>query len=822
MATCHTRSGSTLKMTGDTALPTQRRGGSTGRSTRSTTRTEVSPDMVTDDFGGHTRTVAQLTTGELNLRFSDSINVVFKAIDMLDETDRICEEWDIAVEASIAPSLRSTIQSFSTNADFRRISGMGVSELRALRKSTVPHDMDRYFLAAQLGARLGQLFEAMSIKCDAWHNKMTAHHAPPFAAILTHSFEPLDRTYYRLARYNCPDDEEEDWTQRQKEFSHLRMNLLRTLDEKIDALSRLIVEEGDMSTDPSLSDGRGSQESTFNGEEPAGYATTADADAGPTVARVLSTGTEVACEDDNLEPNVTVAGKRKEPRATSDSPPSGDRESYKSILTKTAMDLRPIESGKAAAVAPPRLVPSCAPSPATTAVSITQTVQNKQGRGAPAGAPPRQPNRQSSGRSKQTPIRILQPAGGPRSPVTRTTCAPHGTTPAAESPRKGDKETTKKTQKKKGGHKRGQIDERGRGAPIASRSRASASRAQPVSNTKAAPRPRPPSSTSPHHRQLWTAEKQCNTTKQGRDVLVDAAHVTISRQELDQLRSARRELEVLSWHHARLCRAHARLQVEVAPSIVEAPVQGDGDDDGDDDDCDDDDATVVASNLTSDELLEDAPDWDDDEPHPTEVPISNDEVVGDQRTAGDAYDGGALIQTGEVEVAPSVHRGITNNLQAVLTAPVTAFASAPASADDIRQIETNDHLESQDFEGLPPKPKRKRRRNRNRKRKRRRPGPAKKSRPKHSPVTPPNRQDKARRHTAMTYKSFIKEINSKDAGNWPVSGFDTIWDRTAWPSRRLEGDSGVLALQTKDFSLEPTKASEDQNLREQVASRTFP
>jgi len=796
MATCHTRSGSTLKMTGDTALPTQRRGGSTGRPTRSTTRTEVSPDMVTDDFGGHTGTVAPLSTGELNLRFSDSISVVLKAFDMLDEADRICEGWDIEVEASIAPSLRSTLQSFSTNADFRRIAEMDVSEVRALRKSTVPHDMDRYFLAAQLAPRLHQIFEAMSIKCDAWHDKMTAHQAtlcghldtlmqpsarPVRSELLrviqqardiffTHmrDFGPLDKTYYRLARYNCPDDEEEDWTQRQIEFSHLRVNLLWTLDKKIDALSRLIVEEGDLSP----SDGRGSHESTFDGEEPAGHAATADADAGPTVARVLSTGTEVACEDDNLEPNVTVAGKLKEPRATSDSPPSGGRESYTSILTKTAMDpTRPIESEKAAAVAPPRLVPSCAPSPATTAVSTIQNVQRTQGSGAPAGAPPRQPNRQSSGRSKQTPIRILQPAGGPRRTVPRTTYAPHSTTPAAESPRNGDKEKTK-----------GDQDERARGAPIASRSRASASRAQPVSNTKAAPRPRPPSSTSPHNRQLWTAKKQCNTTKQGRDVLVDAAHVTISRQELDQLRSARRELEVLTWHHARLCRAHARLQVEVAPSIVEAPVQGDGDDDGGDDDCDDDDATVGASNLTSDELLEDAPDWDDDEPHPTEVPISDDEVVGDQRTTGDAYDGGALIQKGEVEVAPSVHRGITNNLQSVLTAPVTAFASAPTSADDIRQIETNDQLESQDFEGLPPKPKRKRRRNRNRKRKRRRPGPAKKSRPKHSPVTPPNRQGKARRHTAMTYKSFIKEINSKDAGIWPVSGLDTIWDRTACPA----------------------------------------
>ena len=154
------------------------------------------------------------------------------------------------------------------------------------------------------------------------------------------------------------------------------------------------------------------------------------------------------------------------------------------------------------------------------------------------------------------------------------------------------------------------------------------------------------------------------------------------------------------------------------------------------------------------------------------------------------------VEVTPVEVAPSVERGSTTNLQSVLAAPLTAFASAPASTDDIRQIETNDQLESQDFEGLPPKPKGKRRRKRN---KRRRRGRAKKSRPKHSPVTPPNRHDKARRHTAMTYKSFLKEIYSEDAGHCPVSGFDTIWDRTAWPSRRLEWYSRNLALQTKDF-----------------------
>ena len=161
----------------------------------------------------------------------------------------------------------------------------------------------------------------------------------------------------------------------------------------------------------------------------------------------------------------------------------------------------------------------------------------------------------------------------------------------------------------------------------------------------------------------------------------------------------------------------------------------------------------------------------------------DDEVVEDRRSAGDAYDGGVLIKTSDVEVAPSVERGSTTNLQSVLAAPLTAFASAPASTDDIRPIDTNNQQKSQDLEGLPPKPKRKRRRIR--KRKRRRSGRNKKSRLKHSPVTPPNQHARARRRVTMTYKSFGKEITSEDTGHCPISGFHTIWDRTSWPRRRL-------------------------------------
>ncbi|EJK62528.1 hypothetical protein THAOC_16857 [Thalassiosira oceanica] len=83
---------------------------------------------------------------------------------------------------------------------------------------------------------------------------------------------------------------------------------------------------------------------------------------------------------------------------------------------------------------------------------------------------------------------------------------------------------------------------------------------------------------------------------------------------------------------------------------------------------------------------------------------------------GDPYAGGELSQQGAIAVAPSV-RSTINDLQSVLTAPLTAFTLAPTDGDGIRPIDTANRLESQDG-GLPLKPKRKRRRNRKRRRKR--------------------------------------------------------------------------------------------------------
>ena len=94
---------------------------------------------------------------------------------------------------------------------------------------------------------------------------------------------------------------------------------------------------------------------------------------------------------------------------------------------------------------------------------------------------------------------------------------------------------------------------------------------------------------------------------------------------------------------------------------------------------------------------------------------ANDGDVVDDINA-DAFDGGALLPTGEVEVAQIANGGNIYTLQSVLATPLKAFAPAHTSSDDIWQIETTNQHESQDLEGLPPVPRRKRRRARKRKR----------------------------------------------------------------------------------------------------------
>ncbi|EJK75399.1 hypothetical protein THAOC_02879 [Thalassiosira oceanica] len=434
----------------------------------------------------------------------------------------------------------------------------------------------------------------------------------------------------------------------------------------------------------------------------------ADADAEFTMSNVVPIGAdaEVARQDDVLPPNITTS---------TDSPPSGGRESYEFILTKSGMDHKPVSLIQATADALPRQTtsPSCAPSLMAPADNITTPMTGGQGKGAPANAPPRQLTGQLSRRSTQNRITILQRASGPCEP----TRAPHVTAPASESPKGGDKKKTKK----KGGNKRSQIDERERGAPAPPPSHVPASHAPQVSDTTAGPRRLHPTSST---RRLWTAGSRRKSTPT----------VTVPRHELEQLRRTKRDLQMLTWRYARLRQDHHRLTQEIEQSTVAIPIRGEDDDDDDDDD--DDEATVATSNLTGTDCCEDVPAQLDD---------------------GDDDD-------------------------SVLTAPLLAFGLAPTGTEDIRLIETNNQRKSQDVEGLPLEPKRKRRRKRTRKRPRRRKGKANKRRPGHSPVTSPRHHDNARRHTAMTYKSFIKEINSKDAGIWPVSGLDTIWDRTACPA----------------------------------------
>ncbi|EJK70735.1 hypothetical protein THAOC_07883 [Thalassiosira oceanica] len=370
-----------------------------------------------------------------------------------------------------------------------------------------------------------------------------------------------------------------------------------------------------------------------------------------------------------------------------------------------------------------------------------------QGKGAPAKAPPRQLTGQLGRRGKQNQITILQRAGGPCEP----TRAPHVTAPAPESPKGGDK----KKSTKKGGKKRSQLDERERGAPAPPPSHVPASHAPQVSDTTAGPRRLHPTSST---RRLWTAGSRRKSTPT----------VTVPRHELAQLRQSKRDLQMLTWRYACLRQAHHRLTQEIDQSTAAVPIHGEDDDDDDDDD----EATVATSNLTGIDSCENVPaqldDGDDDD---DVTPASEDDVA--DGMDGDTYGGGA-----------PVYRDCPNNLQSVHTAPLLAFGLAPATTDDIRQIETNNLQQSQDIEGLPLVPKRKRRRKRKRKRPRRRKGQANKPRPKHSPVTPPRRHTNVRRQaakTAKTHESFPKEFQayfySNAAKYCPASGFDTNWHR---------------------------------------------
>ncbi|EJK64131.1 hypothetical protein THAOC_15163, partial [Thalassiosira oceanica] len=119
-------------------------------------------------------------------------------------------------------------------------------------------------------------------------------------------------------------------------------------------------------------------------------ATNADADAGIAAATTIPIGADddEPCEDDALLPNATTS---------TDSPPSGGRESFKSILTKSGLDHKPVSLTQATAAAPPRQTtsPSCAPSLMAPANNITTPMTGGQGKGAPAKAPPRQSNGRS-------------------------------------------------------------------------------------------------------------------------------------------------------------------------------------------------------------------------------------------------------------------------------------------------------------------------------------------------------------------------------------------------------------------------------------------
>ena len=458
-----------------------------------------------------------------------------------------------------------------------------------------------------------------------------------------------------------------------------------------------------------------------------GYTATADAEVGNTIAETRSTWA-VDSEDDNLAEQVTVDSEATDSRAPpTDPPPSGGRgshESYASIV-KSPVDLKHEKLEQTTAVSPPRSIPP--PLCASSRETADRNKQPGQGKDAPADAPPRPPSRQSSGGSKPRSIMILQRAGGPPSPVPGMPCAPRDKPPAAESPRKGDRKN------------RGRIAK----------------------------------------------------AKLGKNVPVGDAQVDILRRKLTQLQErsrrdsdlARLAIERLNWKNGVLRKKNACLQMELTRS-TEMALEKAGDDDTPDDNkppaLREDVPDQRGGNVVPAAVLHSGDDEDESKEASSFVrePVPN-QCDGDVLPAAVSP---ADYDEGNVEVALNIHRS-TNNLQSIFAAPLTAFPSMPASTDNIRPIETTNQQTSQDLEGLPPEPKRKRRRIR--KRKRRRSGRNKKSRLKHSPVTPPNQHARARRRSPMTYKSLGKEIISEDTGHCPISGFHTIWDRTSWPRRRL-------------------------------------
>ncbi|EJK61895.1 hypothetical protein THAOC_17530 [Thalassiosira oceanica] len=413
---------------------------------------------------------------------------------------------------------------------------------------------------------------------------------------------------------------------------------------------------------------------------------------------------EVIRNDDVLPPNITTS---------TDSPPSGGRESFKSILTRSGLDHKPVSLIQATAAAPPRQTtsPSCAPSLMAPANNITTPMTGGQGKGAPAKAPPRQSNGRSSGRSKH-----------------KKKKGKHAV-PAIALPHQPQRRSSQQSAL----------------APTA---------ILPRSHVVATDGPRPPS-----HRQLWSPATLTNQSsiKGG----ARANRTTSANGDGQAMLELKQQVTRLLLTNSRLRQENSRLTSELADTRMAVQVSPHNREDAAAND--DDDATVATSNLTDVDVCETVPDWDDD----------GDEDVTDDRV-DDAIDGGAPVHR-------SLHQGSPSNIQSVHAAPSITFELVSTGTEDIRLIETNNQRKPQDVEGLPLEPKRKRRRRRKRKRPRRRKGKANKRRPGHSPVTPPRRQDNARRQAAKTHESFIKEfrafIYSNAAKYCPASGFDTNWHR---------------------------------------------
>ncbi|EJK62977.1 hypothetical protein THAOC_16392 [Thalassiosira oceanica] len=421
-------------------------------------------------------------------------------------------------------------------------------------------------------------------------------------------------------------------------------------------------------------------------------ATNADADAGIAAANIVPIGADddEPCEDDALPPNATTS---------TDSPPSGGRESYKSIL-KSGLDHKPVSLIQATAAAPPRQTtsPSCAPSLMAPANNITTPMTGGQGKGAPAKAPPRQSNGRSSGRSKHKKKKGKH--------AVSAIALPH-------QPRR-------------------QSSQQSELAPTA---------ILPRSHVVATDGPRPPL-----HRQLWSPATLTNQSsiKGG----ARANRMTSANGDGQAMLALKRQLTRLLLTNSRLRQensrltsdlADARMAVQVSPHDREDVAAGD-----------DDDATVAMSNLITVDGCETFPDhwddnvceavlvWDDDIHSAAEVPSSYEDAADDR--VDDAIDGGAPVHKG-VAVDRSLHQGSPSNIQSVHAAPSLSFELVSTGTEDIRLIETNNQRKSQDVEGLPLEPKRKRRCKRTRKRPRRRKGKANKRRPGHSPVTPPRHHD---------------------------------------------------------------------------------